>query len=674
MSITKKVVLGLMVAMLVLGGFAVKASAITVAEVDALAVALNLTAAQKASLMALVTPSAMTTGSAPMAPLQMGSSGAEVTKLQTWLISKGFSIPAGATGFYGAQTVAAVKAFQMANNITPASGYYGSITAGVVASMMPMVPPVTTPGTNPSTPSTSLEGGAGDITVTERSSGVENEVLEGDEDVKVLGFEVEPDGSDVAVTSVRVEFKRTGSGGSTRLDRYVDSVSIMMGDEVVGSADASDFNKSGTTYSRNISIDNSVVSENEKGRFYVAITASNNVDSDDLDKDWIVGVGQIRFEDATGAILTDSTGDGVTGGDNGPVSETFSFQDLSSSGDVELKIENDDDSVNDAHTEAVDDSSDTNDVDVLSFTLEAEGSDINLNQLDFGVSSTGAGVTEIANDFRLLMDGEEVGDVTVDVDCDGGSDGFGSTTDTAICVSVSGLDDDDVVINEGDTVNFTLQADINDIDGAFSSGDKLSVTLNSDVTLDSNGSVDAEDSNGDALTISELSGSANSTDIQFLSSGVTVTLVSADETGVPNTDATTADDEGEYVMTFDVTAVEDTAYVELGAVTRGTAESDTGANYVIQSEDNSFAATSTGTVSSDLVRVSGGSTSGEFVRINAGQTARFKLTVRFNPANADAYRVYLYSVNFAGSAVNADQQQVLTPEPDYRTSSLPILN
>ena len=237
----KKLIVGLAVVAMVFGVSA-SAKALTAAEVDALAVALNLNASQKALLMAMVSPSTgMMTGSAPMAPLTMGSSGAEVTNLQNFLISKGFSIPAGATGYFGAQTQTALAAFQTANGITPAAGYYGPITAAKVASMMaPMVPPTTTPGTTPST--STLQGGAGDITVTERSSGVEDEVLEGEEDVKILGFEVEAEGSDVAVTSVRVEFQHTGSG-SDRLNRYVDEVSIWMGSEMVGSASADDFSE-----------------------------------------------------------------------------------------------------------------------------------------------------------------------------------------------------------------------------------------------------------------------------------------------------------------------------------------------------------------------------------------------------------------------------------------------
>jgi len=60
--------------------------------------------------------------------LTTGSTGMEVTCLQKALIAGGFSIPAGATGYFGSQTVSAVAAWQKSKNIAPAVGYFGSIS------------------------------------------------------------------------------------------------------------------------------------------------------------------------------------------------------------------------------------------------------------------------------------------------------------------------------------------------------------------------------------------------------------------------------------------------------------------------------------------------------------------------------------------------------------------
>lgn len=65
--------------------------------------------------------------------LTLGSEGDDVVALQTALIAKGYAIPAGATGYFGVQTQTALRQYQSANGISPASGYFGPITRGKLA-------------------------------------------------------------------------------------------------------------------------------------------------------------------------------------------------------------------------------------------------------------------------------------------------------------------------------------------------------------------------------------------------------------------------------------------------------------------------------------------------------------------------------------------------------------
>ena len=60
--------------------------------------------------------------------LTIGSTGAAVTCLQQALIAGGYSIPAGATGYFGVQTQAAVAAWQKAVGVSPTAGYFGAIS------------------------------------------------------------------------------------------------------------------------------------------------------------------------------------------------------------------------------------------------------------------------------------------------------------------------------------------------------------------------------------------------------------------------------------------------------------------------------------------------------------------------------------------------------------------
>ncbi|MDB5245299.1 MAG: baaA1 [Parcubacteria group bacterium] len=65
--------------------------------------------------------------------LYTGLSGVEVITLQTYLINHGYAIPAGATGYFGAQTRTALASFQRTSGISPAVGYFGPLTRAWVA-------------------------------------------------------------------------------------------------------------------------------------------------------------------------------------------------------------------------------------------------------------------------------------------------------------------------------------------------------------------------------------------------------------------------------------------------------------------------------------------------------------------------------------------------------------
>src|SRR5690606_19516557 len=78
-------------------------------------------AALQAQLLALQ-------GSAGARDLQSGMQGEDVRMLQSLLMAQGYAIPAGATGYFGAQTKNALSAYQAGNGIAPAGGYFGPLT------------------------------------------------------------------------------------------------------------------------------------------------------------------------------------------------------------------------------------------------------------------------------------------------------------------------------------------------------------------------------------------------------------------------------------------------------------------------------------------------------------------------------------------------------------------
>src|SRR3989344_7278286 len=83
------------------GGFAAPAYALTQAEATTIIQVLGLTGSQAAAIQALVTGGGGSTSSCTFTrSLTIGSTGSDVTCLQQALISMGFSIPAGATGYF----------------------------------------------------------------------------------------------------------------------------------------------------------------------------------------------------------------------------------------------------------------------------------------------------------------------------------------------------------------------------------------------------------------------------------------------------------------------------------------------------------------------------------------------------------------------------------------------
>jgi peptidoglycan hydrolase-like protein with peptidoglycan-binding domain len=66
--------------------------------------------------------------------LTVGSTGADVTSLQSMLYSAGY-LKVAPTGYFGSLTQAALAAWQASVGISPASGYFGPITRAYIASM-----------------------------------------------------------------------------------------------------------------------------------------------------------------------------------------------------------------------------------------------------------------------------------------------------------------------------------------------------------------------------------------------------------------------------------------------------------------------------------------------------------------------------------------------------------
>ncbi len=648
-NVASKLVVGFVaVSMLFSLSFQPAQAAMTTAEIQAeiakLMQTVNALQAQlgQTTTTTTTTTSGTTGGTCPMftMDLTMGKTGAEVTALQNFLIGKGHAIAAGATGMFGAQTKAALVAFQSANGITPAAGYFGPVTRAKVASMCA---PATTGGTTTggtttggtTTTTGDLEGGAGSVDQYKLVSSLSNEeVGEDEKDVEVAGLEIEVDeSSDIEITAVRLVFNE--GTANQDFDEYADEVSVWLGTEEVARVEASDFNDD-NDWTKTVSLKDAVIRAGKTDELVVAVSGISSLDGTDVGETWTVDFTQVRFEDADGATISEDPLTAV---------RTFSFQTFAVSSNVEMKIADGDADVNESRTIEVDATNDTDDVEVLSFTLEAEG-DSDLEVRDFGVNVdvTGAAHTDdVITSLALFIDGKEV----ATADC----------FDDADCVD-AGADEDyifedvDTVIKAGDTADVVIKANFFSIADDLDEGDTVSFTLGETET-DQATLVKVQDESGENVADADLTGSVSSGSFDLRSAGIKVKFVSASQTVTADDGAD--NDTGTFKLVFDVTGFGNTVYVSDDAVattaTSITAETvaTDGMLYFLETDGaGTIAASSTESVTyTDQSGNPTDATNG--IELGEGETARVTLTVfRTNAIATDdgAYRTLLKGIGW----------------------------
>ena len=575
--------------------------------------------------------------------LRVGSVGTEVSCLQT-------TLGILADGKFGPMTKASVMAWQASNGLvadgvfgpmsratwmmgTPSAGLPAgctstagySATTGVkcdsaVSTGLP-AGCMSTAGYSPttgakcdstgSTPSTggALEGGAGSVTVDDLPTYSSEEVGEGENDVKVLAFEVEAEGSDIEISSVKVEFVESGATSSEDLDDYAQSVSVWFDGEKVGEADVDDFSESSTeVWTRSISLDSGVIiREDDTEKLEIAITANNTIDSNDSDTDlWTVDVLNVRFMDGEGVVTTEDT-------DGDALEQTFDFAEFATAADLELKVSLGDDDINDAHVINVHATAETDNVSLLSFELEAEGnSDITINDLSINFDTVGVDLEDAVTTVSLWAEGEQIGTESI-------------TKNTATPGADETIEFDrlNFTIDAGDTVEFIVKVDLESIADGIAAGD----TISAQISATERALIEAEDESGNDVATTDLTGSASGSahamydvgmNAKFVSSSATITHV-GDIVGSGAGD----DDQGTFTVVFDVTAFDGDVYID------GTSPTLTGAGALLDldlTETGTHALTSATITSPTGATLTGTANADARFKVASGETERFMVT------------------------------------------------
>jgi len=565
--------------------------------------------------------------------LTIGSTGADVTALQAWLISKGHTIPAGATGYFGMQTRAAVAAFQAANGITPAAGYFGPITRAKVNSMGGSTTGgSTTGGSTGGSTSGSLSGGEADLSdynlVAEDTTGDE-----GEEDVEIATAEFDVEDGDIRVERVEVTFDPSNLSLEEDPSDYFDNISVWADGKKIGDEDVEndtfDENNDGT-YTITISGLNYIVREGDMAEITIGADISDSIDDADLAQDFDVYVDDegIRARDAAGI-------DQYIGDDTDAVSFGFGAE---QSGDLTLRTSSDNP---DSDTLIVDDEDESDEFTVLGFEIENDDdADALINDITVSVATTSSvsGVTtsDIIRSATLTIDGDDFrGDINED-----------NTID---------FEDLDVVVGGDDTVEGELSVTFN---GTDTMGTSQTVTFS---ILAANVDAEGEESGDD----SDVGGTAQGDTFTLVSEGIAVMNgETTSSTQVINT--TTGGEEGTFEITFDVEAVDETVYIYKGADIASSTTS--GVVYTVY-QDNTATTTvvTSGQVSDNLEAndSDNGDTSDYFI-VREGDTRSFTLQVSVNPVTTGFYKVELEAVRFDSSEDNSaiDDETYSVPDTD----------
>jgi hypothetical protein len=290
---------------------------------------------------------------------------------------------------------------------------------------------------------------------------------------------------------------------------------------------------------------------------------------------------------------------------------------------------------------------------VLAFDLDTEDSinDIEVTQIRVDVTATSDGTTAtttegIINDVKLVVDGEEFDDVTIT---------HGTTGQFLF-----DLDDENFVIEAGERVTVEFKVEFKALNAGLE-GATVEATVDTD-------GLAAEGADDLTVAASQLSGSATGDEHTLRTQGAILEFVSSTESKDLNSDTTSGDDEGVFVVKFDVTAFESDLFINKTAAS-GTTMGTVGVNFLIT--DGSGTAVGTSSVPEASLSATADTEGGQY-KVNEGETETFTLTISYDPGASGFYGVQLYSLNFKTSAGNPVTQQRALPAEDYETDPLSI--
>jgi len=573
--------------------------------------------------------------------MTLGRSGGEVTNLQSFLISRGHSIPAGATGYFGEQTRSALAQFQLQNGISPAVGYFGPLTRSKVNALCTVQPPAPNPnpgnnnGGNDNTDNTSaLKGGEATIENFQVISGDDTSLQEGQKNVAVIDIKFDVEDGDIQVSRVDLGFTPENSNNEQDPWDVFSEVSLWNDDERVARVDASDEDNweedapSNGDYRLRFSGLKWIVREGDTANLTVKVTTLGNIKGANDGEVWDIFVGE------NGIRATDSEKSTIYAGDN---DETITI-DIDESGSEDGLVVKRSDSDPDATTLQLKDDARSGFIKVFAFDLDTDDSaeDVEIRKLPIELTVSSGTVSTFMRDARIKVDGKTYTKKTI-------TDG---STNTMLFEFNRG----EFVIDGGDRVTVEVEVEFK----ALASSNE-GVTIAGEVDL--SGIVAKASEN---LESNQISGSAMGETHVMRTKGI-IGAVDGKSASVTSVDGSN-NDYATYSIEVEVTAFGQDVYIPTDVATAITYQLENGSG-------SALGDTGTAVLSSSARE------QGNYFRISEGDTKTITLEVTYKPGVATtAARLQLLTVEFAGSTTAPNQSWSAVPSNNYETATKTIVD
>ncbi len=348
--------------------------------------------------------------------LTIGSTGADVSALQAWLVAKGYLVmPTGvAYGYFGGLTRASVAAYQTAKGITPTAGYFGPVTRAAVNAEAAMGTGSTVPGctpgasyssttgqpctTSPTAPGqTGLDGSDGSVTVSYSPYVTTSQTLKKGETKDIYSVKLKATSGKVAVTRFDVHFSERPWLVFTKLTLRDSNGTVIATKTLSSQADVTEVTV-GSDYLVRFEGFSYTVDPAVEATLIVSATVS--AASDKITGQTVsitVPTGSIRTINGRG--YTDSVGISNT--------NTVVLSSTGSTGDLFTRISP---STPDRRIVTTSVSQTTNDVVLGTYSLKLQNQGGTVNSLSFNINrSTTAATTSVFQNVRLKVGGNVYG-------------------------------------------------------------------------------------------------------------------------------------------------------------------------------------------------------------------------------------------------------------------------